>query len=115
MVNRNNCAHDHLFDSGRRYIRQGHTPNPLKFIFLAVTFIYLGHTAGVAERPLLGLALFESWHDVQYLAIVWMFNLNRTRQTPEAGPFIRFLFRPRIVLALAYVGLCLAFGSLTHA
>src|SRR5262249_16885910 len=32
-------------------IRQGHTPNPLKFIFVAVTFIYLAHTAGVAERP----------------------------------------------------------------
>jgi tetratricopeptide (TPR) repeat protein len=63
----------------------------------------------------MGLALFESWHDVQYLAIVWAFNLNRTRQTPEAGAFIRFLFRPRAVLVLTYVAVCLAFGSLTHA
>ena len=96
-------------------IRRGQKPNPLKFVFVGVTFVYLSYTAGVAERPLMGLALFESWHDVQYLAIVWMFNLNRTRQTPEAGPFIRFLFRPRTVLVLVYVGLCLAFGSLTHA
>src|SRR6185503_8688104 len=91
------------------------SPNPLKFVFVAVTFLYLSHTAGVAERPLMGLALFESWHDVQYLAIVWMFNLNRTRQSPEAGPFIRFLFRPRLALVLVYVAMCLAFGSLTHA
>jgi Tfp pilus assembly protein PilF len=84
-------------------------------VFVAVTFIYLSHTAGVMERPLVGLALFESWHDIQYLAIVWMFNLNRTRQTPEAGAFIRFLFRPRAVLVMLYVGACLAFGSLTHA
>jgi len=96
-------------------IRQGHLPNPLKFVFVAVTFIYLSYTAGVVERPLMGLALFESWHDVQYLAIVWMFNLNRTRQTSDAGPFIRFLFRPRPALVLLYVGLCLVFGSLTHA
>jgi lipoprotein NlpI len=96
-------------------VRQGLTPNPLKFIFVGMTFIYLSYTAGVAERPLMGLALFESWHDVQYLAIVWMFNLNRTRQSPEAGPFIRFLFRPRIGLVLLYVGACLVFGSLTHA
>jgi lipoprotein NlpI len=96
-------------------VRKGLTPNPLKFVFVAVTFIYLSYTAGVAERPLMGLALFESWHDVQYLAIVWMFNLNRTRQTPEAGAFIRFLFRPRIALVLGYVAVCLAFGSLTHA
>jgi Tfp pilus assembly protein PilF len=96
-------------------IRQGHSPNPLKFVFVGMTFIYLSYTAGVVERPLMGLALFESWHDVQYLAIVWMFNLNRTRQTPDAGRFIQFLFRPRAALVLVYVGLCLAFGSLTHA
>ncbi len=96
-------------------IKQGRIPNPLKFVFVIVTFIYLSHTAGVVERPLMGLALFESWHDIQYLAIVWMFNLNRSRQTPDAGSFIRFLFRPRIVLVLVYVAICLAFGSLTHA
>jgi Tfp pilus assembly protein PilF len=96
-------------------LRKGRRPNPLKFVFLAVTFLYLSHTSGVMERPLMGLALFESWHDIQYLAIVWMYNLNRTRQAPEAGAFIRFLFRPRAVLVLAYVAMCLAFGSLTHA
>jgi Tfp pilus assembly protein PilF len=96
-------------------IREGRSPNPLKFVFIAVTFIYLSYTAGVAERPLMGLALFESWHDVQYLAIVWLFNLNRARQTNDTGPFIRFMFRPKAVLVAAYVGLCLVFGSLTHA
>ena len=96
-------------------LRQGHSPNPLKFLFIAVTFIYLSYTTGVAERPLMGLALFESWHDIQYLAIVWSFNLNRTRQAPDAGSFIRLLFRPRPVLVLVYVAMCLAFGSLTHA
>jgi Tfp pilus assembly protein PilF len=59
--------------------------------------------------------MFESWHDIQYLAIVWVFNVNRARQNPEAGPFIRFLFRPRVFLVLAYVAVCLIFGSLTHA
>ncbi|PYS52508.1 MAG: hypothetical protein DMG13_15985 [Acidobacteria bacterium] len=96
-------------------IRDRQWPNPLKFVFIIVTFLYLKYTASVAERPLMGLVMFESWHDIQYLAIVWLFNLNRARKSPEAGPFIRFLFRPRAVLVLAYVGLCLAFGSLTHA
>jgi Tfp pilus assembly protein PilF len=98
-----------------RLIKQGGRPNPLKIVFIAVTFIYLSYTAGVMERPLVGLALFESWHDIQYLAIVWIFNLNRNRQTSEAGPVIRFLFQPRAVLILLYVAACLAFGSLTHA
>jgi len=59
--------------------------------------------------------MFESWHDIQYLAIVWFFNLSRTRKNPEAGPFIRFFFRPSAVMVAAYVAVCLAFGTLTHA
>ncbi len=96
-------------------IREGRRPNPLKFIFIAFTFLYLNYATSVAERPLMGLVLFESWHDIQYLAIVWMFNLSRTRKDTQAGSVIRFLFRPKAILVLAYVGLCLAFGALTHA
>ena len=98
-----------------RAIREGRPPNPLKFVFIAVTCLYLKYTVSVVERPLMGLVMFESWHDIQYLAIVWSFNLNRARKNPEAGAFIRFLFRPRALLVLVYVGMCLAFGSFTHA
>jgi tetratricopeptide (TPR) repeat protein len=59
--------------------------------------------------------MFESWHDIQYLAIVWFFNLSRTRKNPEAGPFIRYFFRPGVLTAAAYVGVCVTFGLLTHA
>lgn len=96
-------------------IREGRRPNPLKFVFIVTTFAYLSYTTSVAERPFMGLVLFESWHDIQYLAIVWMFNLSRARKDPESGSFIRYLFRPKAILALSYVALCLAFGSLTHA
>ncbi len=96
-------------------LRTGGRPNPVKFIFIAVTFIYLKYTASQIDRPAVGYAMFEMWHDIQYLSIVWVFNLSRARKNPEAGGFIRFLFRPRAALALAYVALCLAFGTLTHA
>jgi tetratricopeptide (TPR) repeat protein len=96
-------------------IRQGQWPNPLKLVLIATTFIYLRYTASLIDRPQVAWAMFESWHDIQYLAIVWVFNINRARQSPEAGPFIRFLFRPSAVLVLAYVAVCLIFGSLTHA
>ena len=96
-------------------VRDGGRPNPVKFIFIAVTFIYLKYAASHIDRPAVGYAMFEMWHDIQYLSIVWVFNLSRARKNPEAGGFIRFLFRPRAALALAYVALCLAFGTLTHA
>jgi len=96
-------------------MRSGLRPNPLKFVFIAVTFSYLSYTAGQIDRPVVGYAMFEMWHDIQYLAIVWMFNLARARKNPESGSFIRFLFRPKVSLALLYIGACLAFGMLTHA
>jgi tetratricopeptide (TPR) repeat protein len=96
-------------------IRKRGAPNPLKFVFIAATFVYLSYTVSVMERPLMGLVMFEAWHDVQYLAIVWLFNLNRARNASDAGPVIRFLFRPKAILIMTYVALCLAFGSLTYA
>jgi Tfp pilus assembly protein PilF len=96
-------------------LRDGRAPNPLKLVFLVVTFVYLRYTVSVIERPFMGVVMFEAWHDIQYLAIVWLFNVNRVRQGADAGRFIRFLFRPRAVLALVYVGVCLAFGMLYHA
>jgi Tfp pilus assembly protein PilF len=96
-------------------VRAGHKPNPLKFVFIAATSAYLAYTVSVAQRPKMGLLMFESWHDIQYLAIVWFFNLSRTRKNPESGAFIRFMFRPSAIMVAAYIALCLAFGSLTHA
>ena len=96
-------------------LRNGRAPNPLKLVFLAATFVYLKYTVSAVERPFMGVVMFEAWHDIQYLAIVWLFNVNRVRQGADAGRFIRFLFRPRAVLVLAYAGVCLAFGMLYHA
>jgi tetratricopeptide (TPR) repeat protein len=96
-------------------VQQGKKPNPLKFIFIIVTFAYLTYTNSVTQRPKMGLLLFESWHDIQYLAIVWFFNLSRTQKNPEAGAFIRSVFRPSGLMGGVYVAVCLVFGTLTHA
>jgi tetratricopeptide (TPR) repeat protein len=96
-------------------MRAGRSPNPLKLIFLIVTFAYLAHTSSMIDRPTAGFVMFESWHDIQYLTIVWFFSLNRTRNDPAARSFFRFLFRPGAVLVLVYVAVCLMFGSLAHA
>jgi tetratricopeptide (TPR) repeat protein len=98
-----------------RNARKGIAPNPLKLVFIAITFGYLAYTVSRIHQPLMGYAMFESWHDIQYLAIVWLFNLNRARNNPAAGGVIRFFFRPRVPLLAAYILLCLLFGLLTHA
>src|SRR5262249_12572258 len=93
---------------------KGQWPNPLKFVLLIGSFVYLAYTVSIVQ-PVMAMVMFEAWHDTQYLAIVWAFNVNRAKKGMETGHLIRFLFRPRTVLVVAYVGLCLAFGSLTHA
>jgi Flp pilus assembly protein TadD len=52
------------------------------------------------------------FHDVQYLSIVWIFNLNRVQKDPGVGAFTRFLFRRSGALVGVYVGLVVAYGSL---
>jgi Flp pilus assembly protein TadD len=69
---------------------------------------------GIAD-VLLGLVMFEAFHDVQYLAIVWIFNRRRAERDPAAGPFTRWLFRGSWTMVLLYVGLCLAYGGLLPA
>jgi len=96
-----------------RLLRQGQSINPLKIILFSITFTYLGYAMAIVETPLLGYILFESCHDIQYLAIVWFVNRRRAENGLNAGSFIQFLFRPRAILVVLYIALCLAFGSMT--
>jgi tetratricopeptide (TPR) repeat protein len=94
-----------------RRARGGHPPSLLKLALLTVTFLFYGYAFGYSSSKLVAFGLFEGYHDIQYLAIVWVFNRNRAASDPAAGPFTRFLFRRRAPLILLYVALCLVFGS----
>ena len=64
-------------------------------------------------HPMLGMPLFELFHDVQYLAIVWAFNRRRaTVAGPELHPLLRAIFRPSAVSLVVYVALVAAYGAL---
>src|SRR5262249_52746740 len=57
----------------------------------------------------LGVALFEICHDVQYLAIVWLYNRRRVNSNPQVGRFMSYVFRRGMVLL--YLGLIVAYGA----
>jgi hypothetical protein len=95
----------------RRY-RSGQLGSPLKFVMIGVSLVWFGYSySNLVEHPMASFVLFESFHDIQYLAIVWAFNLRRVEGDPPPGRLTRFLFRPRAGLVVLYVMLCLAFGS----
>ena len=91
-------------------IRAGQPPSVLKIALLLVSFFFYLYAFGYSSSKLVAFGLFEGYHDIQYLAIVWIFNRNRASQ-PDAGGFTRYLFRQRWPLAVLYIVLCLGFGS----
>jgi tetratricopeptide (TPR) repeat protein len=96
-----------LYDRAR-----GNPQSPAKLALMATSIGFWWYSNVAVSNMLVGIALFEIFHDVQYLTIVWLFNLNRVDRNPSVGRFTRFLFRRSWGLAGLYVGLVAAYGSL---
>jgi tetratricopeptide (TPR) repeat protein len=88
--------------------------SPAKLALLAVSVGFWWFSNVAVSNMLVGIALFEVFHDVQYLTIVWIFNVNRVDRNPAVGSFARFLFRRSWSLAGLYVGLVAAYGALNY-
>ena len=58
--------------------------------------------------------MFEVFHDVQYLSLVWIYNRNRVEKDKSIGGFMRFIFRRSGSLVGLYIGLVFAYGSLGY-
>ena len=78
--------------------------SPAKLMLMATSIAFWWYSNVAVSNMLVGIALFEIFHDVQYLTIVWIFNLNRADRNPSVGRFTRFLFRRSWGLAGLYVG-----------
>lgn len=92
--------------------RSGRAPNPAKLGLFASSFLFWWFCMATVDNLLIGIALFDVFHDVQYLALVWTFNKSRVAADRGVGGFSRFLFRGRFTLAGVYVGMVVAYGSL---
>jgi len=86
--------------------------NPVKLPLLAVTIAYWWFCMMAFQHVIIGVALFEVFHDTQYLAIVWIYNRNRVDKDPQVGSFTAFLFRRSGALMGLYIGLALGYGAL---
>jgi len=91
---------------------KGRGINWIKLLLMAVSFGFWWYTHVTVTDLLVGVALFEVFHDVQYLSIVWIFNRSRAEKDAEVGGFTRFLFRRSGALIGLYVGMVFAYGTL---
>jgi Flp pilus assembly protein TadD len=91
---------------------QGNRPNPVKVALLGTSISFWWFCNNGVTNILAGIALFEVFHDVQYLSLVWIYNRNRVEKDSSIGGFMRFVFRRSGSLVGLYIGLVFAYGSL---
>jgi tetratricopeptide (TPR) repeat protein len=92
----------------------GKRPNPVKLALLVTSISFWWYCNNGVTNILAGIALFEVFHDVQYLSLVWIYNRNRVEKDSSIGGFMRFVFRRSGSLIGLYVGLVFAYGSLGY-
>ena len=92
----------------------GKRPNPVKLALLVTSISFWWYCNNGVANILAGIALFEVFHDVQYLSLVWIYNRNRVEKDSSIGGFMRFVFRRSGSLIGLYVGLVFAYGSLGY-
>src|SRR5712691_7693374 len=92
----------------------GKRPNPVKLALLVTSICFWWYCNNIVASILVGIALFEVFHDVQYLSLVWIYNRNRVEKDSSIGGFMRFVFRRSGSLVGLYIGLIFAYGSLGY-
>lgn len=93
----------------------GQRLNPVKFLTMISSFGFWWYSMVGIRNAVLGVALFEIFHDIQYLAIVWSFNRAQVDRNPYVGPFTRFVFRRSWMMACLYILAVCAYGYLGQA
>jgi Tfp pilus assembly protein PilF len=88
--------------------------NPVKIALFLTSIAFWWYCNNGVANILAGIALFEVFHDVQYLSIVWIYNRNRVEKDSSISGFMRFIFRRSGSLIGLYVGLVLAYGSIGY-
>jgi Flp pilus assembly protein TadD len=93
--------------------QRGRGASPVKMALLATSIAFWWYCNNGVQNILVGVALFEVFHDVQYLSIVWIYNRTRVERDESIRGFMRFVFRRSGALIGVYVGLVMAYGSIS--
>src|SRR6266487_2432628 len=93
---------------------RGQRPSPVKLVLLITSISFWWYCNNIVASVLVGVALFEVFHDVQYLSLVWIYNRKRVETDSSIGGFMHFVFRRSGSLIGLYVGLIFAYGALGY-
>ncbi|MEE9603396.1 MAG: tetratricopeptide repeat protein, partial [Thermoguttaceae bacterium] len=92
--------------------RKGQPVSLLKLLLVGTTGWFYWFTGRLSTNVLIGLAMFEIYHAVQYYAIVWIYNRRLLRRAGDRFGLLGFLFRDRWSMLGFYLAAIAAYGSI---
>ena len=92
--------------------RQGVGVNWVKLLLAGTTGWFWWYCGRLSTNLLVGVAMFEIFHAVQYNAIVWIYNRRLLERAGERFGPLGFLFRDRLTMLGVYLGLIAAYSSI---
>ncbi|MCC6493315.1 MAG: tetratricopeptide repeat protein [Pirellulales bacterium] len=92
--------------------RRGIPLNGLKLLLAAATSWFYWYCGRLSTNVLIGIAMFEIYHAVQYNAIVWVYNRRLCERAGAGFGPLAFLFRDRRSMLGAYLAAIAAYSSI---
>ncbi|MDB5105091.1 MAG: yrrB 4 [Fibrobacteres bacterium] len=101
----------YLVRLGIDYLRLGYV-NPPKLLCMASGLGFWAYCMLAVDNLVVGLILWEIFHDLQYNAFVWNYNRRRVERDLSQSPLERFLFRMDPRRLAIYAACILAYGCI---
>jgi hypothetical protein len=95
-----------------RQWKAGTPANPVKFLVMASSFAFWWYCVTGMGSLILGVLMWEIFHDLQYNALVWRYQRRRVDDGLRAGRVERALFLPGRKRLALYTALILAYGTI---
>lgn len=90
--------------------RQGQTPSLVKLTAMGAGIGLWWYSMINIRDLLLGILLFELFHDIQYVALVRHYGCERSRQGKELGRLSQLLFRRGLISVALFLAILLLYG-----
>ncbi len=84
----------------------------IKLLLAASTGWFYWYSGRLSTNLLIGIAMFEIFHAVQYYAIVWIYNRRLMQKAGDRFGLLGFLFRDRWSMLGIYLALIAAYSSI---
>ena len=94
--------------------RRGQAVSLLKLLLIGATGWFYWYTGQLSTNLLIGIAMFEIYHAVQYYAIVWIYNRRLFKRAGDRFGPLGFLFRDRWTMLGVYLAAVAAYSSIRY-